>query len=69
MSLRLRQLTEERLTELLHTLPPAPRTWVRAALELPRVQRLAPISRSRRGGVTLPAGHSRPRTHRHERDH
>jgi hypothetical protein len=30
---------EERLAELLRTLPPAPEAWVRAAQELPRVRR------------------------------
>jgi hypothetical protein len=69
MSLRLRQLTEERLTELLHALPPAPTTWVRAALELPRVQRLAPIARSRRRGVPIRSPHATGWTRRHERDH
>jgi len=30
---------EERLAELLRTLPPAPEAWVRAAQELPRARR------------------------------
>jgi hypothetical protein len=46
MTARLKHLTEERLSELLRALPPAPASWVASAMQLPRRARAMPEART-----------------------